>query len=82
VEKSVYLTVVKSNKVIEASYLLSLSEQRVLLACIAQIDSTAELTEQYQFQVSAGQSLPRNVINGTNPASFALCYFWCFNSRC
>lgn len=54
-EKSVYLTVVKSNKVIEASYLLSLSEQRVLLACIAQIDSTAELTEQYQFQVSAGQ---------------------------
>lgn len=55
VEKSVYLTVVKSNKVIEASYLLSLSEQRVLLACIAQIDSTAELTEQYQFQVSAGQ---------------------------
>ena len=50
-----HLTVVKSNKVVEASYLLSLSEQRVLLACIAQIDSREELTEQYQFEVSAAE---------------------------
>ncbi len=54
-EQPTYLTVVKSNKVVEASYLLSLSEQRVLLACIAQIDSKAELTEQYQFEVSAAE---------------------------
>ncbi|GAW87719.1 conserved hypothetical protein [Bathymodiolus platifrons methanotrophic gill symbiont] len=54
-ENKNHLTVVKSNKVIEASYLLSLSEQRVLLACIAQIDSMSELTEQYQFEVSASE---------------------------
>jgi plasmid replication initiation protein len=48
-----YLTVVKSNKVVEASYMLSLAEQRVLLACIAQIDSTAALTEEYRFEVTA-----------------------------
>jgi hypothetical protein len=46
-----YLTVVKSNKVVEASYMLSLAEQRGLLACIAQIDSTAVLTEEYRFEV-------------------------------
>ena len=50
-----YLTVVKSNKVIEASYLLSLSEQRVLLACIAQINSKKELTEHFQFEVTASE---------------------------
>ena len=47
------LTVVKSNKVVEASYMLSLAEQRVLLCCIAQIDSTAVLTESYRFEVTA-----------------------------
>jgi plasmid replication initiation protein len=46
------LTVVKSNKVVEASYMLSLAEQRVLLCCIAQIDSTAVLTEDYRFEVT------------------------------
>jgi plasmid replication initiation protein len=51
--KPTYLTVVKSNKVVEASYMLSLAEQRVLLACIAQIDSTAVLTEEYRFEVTA-----------------------------
>jgi len=35
--------------------MLSLAEQRVLLACIAQIDSKAVLTEQYRFEVSAGE---------------------------
>ena len=48
-----FLTVVKSNKVVEASYMLSLSEQRILLACIAQIDSTAVLTEECRFEVTA-----------------------------
>jgi len=46
------LTVVKSNKVVEASYMLSLAEQRVLLCCIAQIDSTGVLTEDYRFEVT------------------------------
>lgn len=52
-EQPTYLTVVKSNKVVEASYMLTLAEQRVLLACIAQIDSQAVLTENYRFEVTA-----------------------------
>ena len=49
------LVVVKHNKVIEACYQLTLSEQRILLACIAQIDSKAELIEQYTFAVTVSQ---------------------------
>ncbi|HLP81634.1 MAG TPA: replication initiation protein [Nitrosomonas sp.] len=52
-EQSTHLTVVKSNKVVEASYMLTLAEQRVLLACIAQIDSKAMLTENYRFEITA-----------------------------
>ncbi len=52
-EQSAQLTVVKSNKVVEASYMLTLAEQRVLLACIAQIDSKAVLTENYRFEITA-----------------------------
>jgi plasmid replication initiation protein len=47
------LVVVKSNKVIEASYKLSLYEQRILLACIAQIKSKEELLDDCQFEISA-----------------------------
>jgi plasmid replication initiation protein len=47
------LTVVKSNKVIEASYKLTLYEQRILLACIAQIHSKDELLEACKFEISA-----------------------------
>jgi len=47
------LTVVKSNKVVEASYKLTLYEQRILLACIAQIHSKEELLEDCQFEISA-----------------------------
>ena len=49
------LVVVKHNKVIEACYQLTLSEQRILLACIAQIDSKAELIGQYMFEVTVSQ---------------------------
>ena len=49
------LVVVKHNKVIEACYQLTLSEQRILLACIAQIDSKAELIGQYRFAVTVSQ---------------------------
>ena len=47
------LIIVKSNKVIEASYKLSLYEQRILLACIAQIHSKEELLEECKFEISA-----------------------------
>lgn len=48
--------VVKHNKVIEASYKLTLSEQRVLLTCIAQVDSrpgVPPLTSDVRFVVRA-----------------------------
>jgi plasmid replication initiation protein len=52
-DKTPYLTVVKSNKVVEASYMLTLVEQRVLLSCIAQIDSKSELNENCKFEITA-----------------------------
>jgi plasmid replication initiation protein len=52
-DKDSYLTVVKSNKVVEASYMLTLAEQRVLLSCIAQIDSKSELNENCKFEITA-----------------------------
>lgn len=47
------LTVCKSNQVIEASYRLSLNEQRVVLACIAQVNSQAALLAIDRFELSA-----------------------------
>lgn len=43
--------IVKSNKLIEASYRLTLNEQRVLLAGISQIDSRNSLEENMTFEV-------------------------------
>ncbi|MDO8827766.1 MAG: RepB family plasmid replication initiator protein [Methylophaga sp.] len=45
--------IVKSNKLIEASYRLTLNEQRVLLAGISQIDSRNSLEENMTFEVHA-----------------------------
>lgn len=47
------LTVCKANEVVEASYRLSLNEQRVVLACISQVNSTQELLETDEFELSA-----------------------------
>jgi plasmid replication initiation protein len=47
------LTVYKANEVIEAGYRLSLNEQRVILACIGQVDSAKELLETDEFELSA-----------------------------
>lgn len=47
------LTVYKANEVVEAGYRLSLNEQRVVLACIAQVDSTKALLETERFELSA-----------------------------
>jgi plasmid replication initiation protein len=51
--KAKHLVVVKSNKVVEAGYRLSLYEQRILLSCIAQINSKGGLTIEDKFEVSA-----------------------------
>lgn len=45
----------KSNALIEASYRLSVYEQRILLSCIAQVRRDAPLTDQQLYTVSAQQ---------------------------
>jgi hypothetical protein len=47
------LTVYKANEVIEAGYRLTLNEQRVVLACIAQVQSTEALLTTDRFELSA-----------------------------
>lgn len=47
------LTICKSNEIIEAGYKLTLNEQRVVLACIAQVDSKEELLKTDEFELSA-----------------------------
>ena len=47
------LVVYKANEVVEAGYRLSLNEQRVVLACIAQVDSARELLATDEFELSA-----------------------------
>jgi plasmid replication initiation protein len=47
------LTVYKANQVIEAGYRLSLNEQRVVLACIAQVNSKEALLITDKFELSA-----------------------------
>jgi plasmid replication initiation protein len=45
----------KSNALVEASYRLSVYEQRIVLACIAQVRRDAPLTDQQLYKVSAQQ---------------------------
>ena len=47
------LIVYKANQVVEASYRLSLNEQRVVLACIGQVQSKEALLVTDQFELSA-----------------------------
>jgi len=47
------LTVYKSNKIIEAGYRLSLNEQRMVLACIGQVNSAEKLLVTDKFELSA-----------------------------
>jgi plasmid replication initiation protein len=47
------LTIYKSNQIIEASYRLSLNEQRVILACIGQVKSAEKLLVTDKFELSA-----------------------------
>ena len=47
------LTVYKANEVVEAGYKLTLNEQRVVLACIAQVNSAEKLLVTDEFELSA-----------------------------
>lgn len=51
--KAKNLTIYKANEVVEAGYRLSLNEQRVVLACIAQVNSAEALLETDLFELSA-----------------------------
>jgi len=46
------LIVAKDNQLIHASYELTISEQRVILLCIAKIDSRKSIPENYEFTIS------------------------------
>lgn len=46
-DKKIY----KSNALIEASYSLSVAEQRILLACIAQVDRGSPITDEVMYSV-------------------------------
>ena len=47
------LTVYKSNKVVEAGYRLNLNEQRLILSCIAKVNSNKPLLATERFEVTA-----------------------------
>lgn len=47
------LVIYKSNKIVEASYKLSLNEQRIVLACIGQVNSNKELLVTDLFELTA-----------------------------
>ena len=49
------LTVVKDNKMIQASYKLTLVEQRIILSAIAKIDSTLELSKDQGFTIRVAE---------------------------
>lgn len=49
------LVVVKDNKIIQASYKLTLVEQRIILSAIAKIDSTKALNESQGFTISVSE---------------------------
>lgn len=51
----IHKTVRKSNALVEASYRLSVYEQRIILACISQIGRNDELTDQVSYRVSAAE---------------------------
>lgn len=48
------LLVTKANVIVEASYRLTLQEQRLILFCVAQVDSRRPLDDQRSFVVEAG----------------------------
>lgn len=49
------LTVVKSNKVVEASYRLTLNEQRLVLACIAKIKRGERIDANSRFEIPGSE---------------------------
>ncbi len=55
--------VVKANALVEASYRLSLYEQRILLSCISQIQRNGEVTDEILYKVSAADIANRSGVD-------------------
>lgn len=51
----IHKTIRKSNALVEASYRLSVYEQRLILACISQIGVNDEITDQVSYRVTAAE---------------------------
>ena len=64
------LVVVKSNEVITASYKLTLNEQRIVLACIAKIDSMKELTKEDGITIRVDEIRDLLVLSNKSNTSF------------
>jgi len=64
------MVVVKSNEVITASYKLTLNEQRIVLACIAKIDSMKELTKKDGITIRVDEIRDLLVVGSNNKNSF------------
>lgn len=64
------LVVVKSNEVITASYKLTLNEQRIVLACIAKIDSMKELTKDDGITIRVDEIKDLLVVSDLNMKGF------------
>ncbi len=64
------LVVVKSNEVIRASYKLTLNEQRIVLACIAKIDSMKELTKEDGITIRVDEIRDLLVLSNKTNTSF------------
>lgn len=63
------LTVCKANALIEAGYRLSLNEQRIILACIAQVDSKEELLKTSKFEIHVKEFA--NLFNISEEATYS-----------
>lgn len=57
------LVIVKHNSLVEASYKLTLNEQRLLLCCISQLDSRKPLPKDNLFTVTAKEFAKRFCLN-------------------
>ncbi|MBT4936000.1 replication initiation protein [Candidatus Woesearchaeota archaeon] len=64
------LVVVKSNQVISSSYKLTLNEQRIVLACIAKIDSMKELTKEDGITIRVDEIKDLLVVSDMNIKGF------------
>lgn len=49
------LIVAKDNQLIQAGYTLSIAEQRIILICIAKLDSRKKLPDNYEFTISVDE---------------------------